>query len=128
MPQHGDEAELFAAYNDELVRKVRRDVNTSLSNVEDACAMAWAQFLHYQPDRNRSWRGWLYRVATREAVRLDRLERSHLHLREVDEPDQPDARAAPPDPRTDLAQKRVELGDALAMLSRVPARRREAAV
>ena len=69
-PQQGDEAELFALYNDELVRRVQRAVNTSPQVVEDAVSIAWAQFLRYQPDRNRGWRAWLFTTAQREAWAL----------------------------------------------------------
>jgi DNA-directed RNA polymerase specialized sigma24 family protein len=71
-PQQGDEAELFAAYNHELVRRVAWAVSTSRENVEDATAFAWAQFLRYQPDRSRDWRAWLFRTAQRAAWALDR--------------------------------------------------------
>src|ERR1700710_948349 len=58
-PQQGDEAELFALYNDQLMRRVARVVRTSPDIIEDACSIAWAQFLRHQPDRNREWRAWL---------------------------------------------------------------------
>lgn len=41
-PPQGDEAELFASYNDELMRRVRAVVRTSDAIVEDACSIAWA--------------------------------------------------------------------------------------
>ena len=40
--------------------------------VEDACSVAWAQFLRHQPDRDRDWRAWLFKTAQREAWALDR--------------------------------------------------------
>jgi len=70
-PQQGDEAELFALYNDELMRRVRGAVRTSPETVEDACSIAWAQFLRHQPDRKRDWRAWLFKTAQREAWALD---------------------------------------------------------
>src|SRR5215218_6027216 len=51
-PQQGDEAELFALYNDALMRRVARVVRTSPETIEDACSIAWAQFLRHQPDRD----------------------------------------------------------------------------
>jgi hypothetical protein len=51
----GDEAELFRAYNDELLRIVSRGVrDVSPQTIEDACAFAWAQFMVHQPDRDRN--------------------------------------------------------------------------
>src|SRR3954454_10289951 len=67
----GDELDLYGEFHFELVRKVQRRVNTSRENVEDACAFAWLQFFKHQPDRDGSWKGWLYRVAQREAYALD---------------------------------------------------------
>jgi DNA-directed RNA polymerase specialized sigma24 family protein len=52
--------------------------------VDDACAYAWTQFLHYQPDRNRGWRSWLITTAEREAWRLHRKEAAHSDLEFAD--------------------------------------------
>jgi DNA-directed RNA polymerase specialized sigma24 family protein len=69
----GDEAELFFAFNRELSRHVKRAVaHTSEQTIEDACAFAWAQLLSKQPDRDGEWRGWLFRVAQREAWKTER--------------------------------------------------------
>jgi hypothetical protein len=51
-PPRGDEARLFEQFNDELMRKVARNVQTSREVIEDACAIAWSQFLSHQPDRD----------------------------------------------------------------------------
>ena len=52
----GDEAELFRAYDDKLMHVVERSVHgVSQQTIEDACAFAWAQFMAYQPDRDRNW-------------------------------------------------------------------------
>jgi DNA-directed RNA polymerase specialized sigma24 family protein len=76
-PARGDEAELCRAYNDELLQTVARSVRASSpQTIEDACAFAWAKFMENQPDRDRNWRGWLFRVAQFESWRLER-ERSH---------------------------------------------------
>jgi len=42
-PQQGDEARLFAEFNNDLVRSVGRSVHTSPEVIEDACSIAWAQ-------------------------------------------------------------------------------------
>src|SRR5215210_7459116 len=74
-PQQGDEAELFELYNPVLMRRVARAVRTSPDVIEDACSIAWTQFLRHQPDRDREWRWWLFRTAQREAWVLDRKRR-----------------------------------------------------
>ncbi len=71
----GEDAQLFVAFNAELHRTVRKVVNTSAANVEDACADAWLALLRYRPERRATVRGWLVVVAIREAVRRDRLDR-----------------------------------------------------
>src|SRR3954453_15564521 len=83
-PADGDEAELFRAFNHELVQSVARSVRVSSPQViEDACAFAWAEFLERQPDRDRNWKGWLFRVAQRESWRLE-SEAQHLPTRDVE--------------------------------------------
>jgi RNA polymerase sigma factor (sigma-70 family) len=71
-PQQGDEARLFEQFNDELMRTVGRNVTTSPEIIEDACSLAWTQFLIHQPDRTRHWKGWMFKTAQREAWRLHR--------------------------------------------------------
>ncbi|MDQ3741593.1 MAG: hypothetical protein M3389_11700 [Actinomycetota bacterium] len=73
----GDDAQLFSVFHAELQRTVRRVVNTSAANIEDACADAWLALLRYDPERRPTIRGWLVVVAIREAVRRDRLDRRH---------------------------------------------------
>jgi hypothetical protein len=66
----------------ELFRSIRQTVYSSLETT-DACAFAWLQFLREQPDRDQNWQGWLFRVAQREAWRLNALEwkeRDHVDL------------------------------------------------
>src|SRR5690242_15575444 len=77
----GDEADLFRAHNHQLLREIHKAVATTPSITEDACAFAWAQFMHHQPDREQNWRGWLFRTAQREAWRLARQSREHIPLR-----------------------------------------------
>jgi hypothetical protein len=84
-PAHGDEAELFRAFNHELVQSVARSVRTSSPQVvEDACGFAWAKFIENQPDRNRNWKGWLFRVAQYESWRLERQANRDLPTRTGD--------------------------------------------
>ena len=72
-PARGDEADLFREFNDELLLYVNNAVyDTTPQNIEDACAFAWMQFLRRQPSRETNWRGWLFRVAQREAWRIER--------------------------------------------------------
>lgn len=127
LPQRGDEGALYQSFSDQLVRTVRGAVKTSLANVEDACAFAWMQFLRYQPDRDRNWRSWLTRTAIREATKLHVAERDKVYYGFI-EPDNPDRRVAEPaDPREPQALH-LEVGEALALLSGVPERRRQVAV
>jgi DNA-directed RNA polymerase specialized sigma24 family protein len=80
-PPRGDEAALFRDYNAELMRSVADAVGTSTPQViEDAVACAWTRFLQHQPDRDRKWRGWLFRVAQREAWALEAGNRDHVSL------------------------------------------------
>lgn len=94
----GDELDLYAGFHFELVGKVQRRVNTSRENVEDACAFAWLQFFKHQPDRDGAWKGWLYRVAQREAYTLEARDRRTVDLaddngREIELPDPGDRQA-----------------------------------
>jgi len=79
----GDELDLYMEFHVELFRSIRRTVRSSLETTDDACAFAWLQFLREQPDREQNWQGWLFRVAQREAWRLNALdwkERDHVGL------------------------------------------------
>jgi len=119
-PLQGDEAELFALYNHELLRRVQRAVNTSPAIVEDACSIAWAQFLRHQPDRNRQWRAWLFKTAQREAWSLDRARRETKPLAE----ESADGRwwfTEPLDPH-DVYRERDELEAAVEVLEQLPPR------
>jgi RNA polymerase sigma factor (sigma-70 family) len=122
----GDEATLFREYNDELVRVVGGAVRTSHSNVEDACAFAWSQFLVHQPDRDRSWKAWLFRVAQREAWKLHR----HATRAELEFGAEQDASADLPTQRDtwDLVCARSGAAEALQTLHALPPRMRRAAM
>jgi DNA-directed RNA polymerase specialized sigma24 family protein len=77
-PAHGDEADLFRAFNDDLMQSIDRSVrDTTPQTIEDACAFAWTEFMRHQPSRERNWQGWLFRVAQREAWRLERGRLDH---------------------------------------------------
>ena len=77
----GDEPELYLAFNHELVKSIARDVRATPEDIEDACSFAWIQFFRYQPDRDRNWKGWLYRTAQRETWRLNAERRGELQHR-----------------------------------------------
>ena len=72
----GDEEQLYHQHAPTLRGVVRMKVNTTDENVDDACAFAWMQLVRHQPRRNTVF-AWLRTVATREAIRLDRIERRH---------------------------------------------------
>jgi RNA polymerase sigma factor (sigma-70 family) len=104
------------------VRTVQVRVDASREIVDDACAFAWIQFMQWQPDRERNWRGWLITTAEREAWRLRHEEARNTHL---ELPHGDDLELEPPDPR-DRLELRANLRHALDLLSAVPERRRQA--
>jgi DNA-directed RNA polymerase specialized sigma24 family protein len=113
----GDEAELFRSFHRQLVRNVRQLVNTSPDIVDDACNFAWAEFVRYQPDRERGWKSWLTVTAQREAWRLHAKEAAHDRW-------DPSEGVEPVDQR-DVLGLRTDLRAALDLLAAVPRRRRE---
>ena len=118
-PARGDEAELFRTFNDELMRTVAGSVRASSPEViEDACAFAWARFLERQPDRDRNWRGWLFRVAQRESWRLDREAIHDLPIRTGES----EAGTSLPVDHRDHYAIRDDVEDAFAILERLPPR------
>jgi hypothetical protein len=121
----GDEAELFRAYNDELLRTVSRSVRVSTPQiVEDACSFAWATFLRNQPDRDGNWRGWLFRVAQFESWRL---EREHTRDHPTSDGEWVEGEWIVVDQRDQYAI-RDELEDALSIIERLPPRLRPIAM
>jgi DNA-directed RNA polymerase specialized sigma24 family protein len=117
----GDEADLFRAHNDELMRILTGSlVNCPPEIVEDACAFAWAQLIDHQPDRGRNWRGWLFRTAQREAWKLQREAREHRPLRTSEDQLRIEY-SDPVDPR-DYQQIHTDVGDALSIIKRLPPR------
>ena len=123
-PQQGDEAELFALYNDALMRRVARVVRTSPETIEDACSIAWAQFLRHQPDRDREWRAWLFKTAQREAWALDQ---ARYGTRSFDAERDENSSAAEPLDSRDLYRDRDDLEAAVDVLQRLPPRLRRVA-
>ena len=105
----GDEAELFARYNDRLQRVTRRAVNTTQEVVEEACAEAWTIMLRRQPERDTLF-AWLRVVARNEAIRLDQAERAAAPMDWNGELSDrifvPGAAAQPPDLREDSLDAR----------------------
>ena len=63
-----------------MARSVRA---SSPQVIEDACSFAWAKFMEHQPDRDRKWKGWLFRVAQRESWRLEREAGHHVPTRDT---------------------------------------------
>lgn len=112
----GDEGELFRSFNRELFRRVQADVRTEPEIVADACAFAWSQFLRYQPDRNRSWKGWLTTTAQREAWALVRRERETVDL--IYEP--PDTRRPDRADPAEYVPLREDLREVLDAVSELP--------
>jgi RNA polymerase sigma factor (sigma-70 family) len=70
----GDEADLFLAHHEALVRYVARVVPDHALEAEEACAFAWSELVRLQPRRDRVV-AWLAFVARREAIRLVRRAR-----------------------------------------------------
>lgn len=66
----GDEADVFAAHHDRLIRVLRRRVCGPDVLIEDAVSITWIIFMRVQPRRCPELFGWLVRVAEREAWRL----------------------------------------------------------
>jgi hypothetical protein len=123
-PAQGDEAELFRTFNRDLQRHVPSLVRVSSPQVvEDACAFAWAQFMQHQPDRKRSWRSWLVRVAERESWRLEKETRS-TELRGLGE----DSRPWEPIDLRNQYEIHDGLDDAVSVLERLPDRLRRIAM
>lgn len=113
----GDEAQLYARYNDRLLRVTSITVPTTPANVDDACAFAWSQLIARQPQRDTIF-GWLRVVARREALRLHTIGTRTVELEVERQPGLP--RASEPEHaarRTiDSAQGLLEVRDRLAVL------------
>jgi DNA-directed RNA polymerase specialized sigma24 family protein len=120
-PARGDEAELFRLYNDELMRTVSHAVGYSTPQiVEDACSFAWAKFLQVQPDRDKNWRGWLFRTAQREVWVLEGRLRDHWPLGEAGEEER--MLAASTLGRPDPYEIRLAVNEAFEILEHLPER------
>ena len=112
----GDEADLYLAHNDQLVRDITRAVTAHPADIEDACAFAWVQFFRYQPDRERNWQGWLFRTAQREAWRLNARHRTERPMLNDTVSFGVDPDSVPADPR-DRYEERLDFLAALEELA-----------
>jgi RNA polymerase sigma factor (sigma-70 family) len=120
-PPLGDETDIFLSYHPVLRRKLTRAVNTSEANLDDACAIAWVQFLRKQPDRtDNRHEAWLFVVAKHEAIRLHREQSGRYFT--VD-PEVVDWQVDPRDPHEESAKLR----EAIDILGRLPLRDRRVA-
>ena len=79
----GDEAALYRAHHDRLIRSVSRVVSAPAALIEDACQTTLAILLRRQPDRGERLFGWLRTVAIHEAYRLSRQQRREERLEEL---------------------------------------------
>ena len=118
-PPRGDEAELYRAFNHELMSTVARNTKSEMQTVEDACAFAWAQFLEYQPDRERNWEGWLFRTAQRQVWLLERDDHDHLSFPRVE---REYGTGLDDSAFIDHLQVREDVDEAFAVLRRLPER------
>jgi DNA-directed RNA polymerase specialized sigma24 family protein len=125
-PARGAEGELFRDFNHELMYSVAHAVNArNAQTVEDACAFAWAQFLEHQPDRDRNWRGWLFRTAQRQAWLIER-EWRHVPLRLTESSPASHTYEAP-SPIDDI-QIHDDVDEALSVVRELPPRLRHIAM
>ena len=74
----GDETELYRRHARDLLARTRRAVKAPEALIEDACQLAWTQFLRYQPEPRENVVAWLTVVARHEAYRLVREYKSAL--------------------------------------------------
>jgi RNA polymerase sigma factor (sigma-70 family) len=70
----GDEEQLYRDHHRRLVSSVGWAVQADPALIEDACARAWEQLIHHQPQRTERIFAWLRTVAIREAWALSRKE------------------------------------------------------
>lgn len=106
------------------MRRVSAVVRTSPEIIEDACSIAWAQFLRHQPDRNREWRAWLFKTAQREAWILDGKRRN---MRPFDDDSGQAPRVSELIDHRDAFTERDELEAAVDVLAHLPPRLRQIA-
>jgi DNA-directed RNA polymerase specialized sigma24 family protein len=116
----GDELDLYLEFHAELVDNLAAAVRATQEDIEDACSFAWVQFFRYQPDRDREWKGWLYRTARREAWRLNaQSHRAGLRIVPDGEERHRSLVREPADPRDRLGE-RLEFLAALDELRDLP--------
>lgn len=114
----GDEAALFSEHHERLERAVARAVAAPHQVIEDACAFAWLQLLHTEPEREAIF-AWLKVVATREAIRLQ----THKPTEPLEAPD--GELAVEPEAAVDV-ETECAAREALAAVAALPARQRRA--
>lgn len=102
------------------MRKVARVVRTTPDVIEDACSIAWAQFLRHHPDRDRGWRTWLFRTAQCEAWLLDHKRRDMR----IFEDELGEGWTTEPADHRDAFTQRNELEAAVDVLAQLPPRLR----
>lgn len=79
----GDEADVFAAHHDQLIRVLRRRVCGPDALIGDAVSITWIIFMRSHPRRCPELFGWLVRVAEREAWRLARCGGMSIELEDL---------------------------------------------
>jgi hypothetical protein len=86
MDRHEQIDVLYRETHGHLRRIVSAAVNTTATNVDDACAFAWSQLTrrHLDVTVSAGITRWLATTATREAIRLDRLDRRYQPLPDFD--------------------------------------------
>jgi RNA polymerase sigma factor (sigma-70 family) len=117
----GDEAELYRTLSPRVLRTVRRQVQTSVENVEDACHFAWAAFLrHTDHIAHEKTLSWITTTAIHEAYKLINKQQRVASLEQALH-----AGIEPAD-RTTTARpvERAELVEQLHLVRRLPDRQR----
>ena len=105
----GDETELYNCHNRPLLARTRRAVKAPEALIEDACQLAWTQFLRYQPEPRENVLAWLTVVARHEAYRLLRDYKRATPASDVVTTDD-EGRTTPFDPDQAAGPERDPLG------------------
>jgi DNA-directed RNA polymerase specialized sigma24 family protein len=113
MDRHRQIEDLYRVTHGHLQRIVSANVNTSASNIDDACAFAWTQLTqrpHLELTVFPRITGWLATTAIREALRLDHADRRFQPL-----PDEfGNGRSVSPPPLSAALETRESLDELLA--------------
>lgn len=114
----------YAELAPKLQRSVGRNVRAPDWLIEEACQIAWSRWLVYQDQvAPGSMSGWLTTTATREALRLLKLQSRHVSL---DAPSPPEGHVIELPVRSPGPEQLVELRDRLAEVRRLPVRQQAA--